>query len=431
MIYNILLLALLVEFMVGIKNPKNSLGIAVVIILLIPSAIKFSIGVNLNSFNLSMLVFIFLLIPVCFKYSPLYPRIRKPFVWYTIYVFVSSLIVSVGFIPMSEYIQNMVLFLFEYSIVAYVMCWIKFDDSEIRKFNNVLLLVSIIIILYSLICYVTKINVYMAYINIVSDVSTDMSEKFMQEQRGILDGRVSGNFGHQLQLGQCVLLLFSYFFFEHSGKKIFSSIFLLGLFVTAILTGSRSSLVPIFLVILINLFSYKKKEILLRCVVALVSISITFPLLPNKTQDFVKGSVLFWDDKAASKADINGSSFGDRKGQLSAAFSHIDDSFLLGKGFNFHVKHGEEYSDDVYGYESIFLSHTIDGGILGTLAFLLFYYQLYRQLLKRCCKNIGRLRVHSLCLPFFVSMSLTGISYSMFCFFLILYMMTLYRVQMK
>lgn len=430
MILIVLFVLLGIEFLVGLKNPKYSIGFFVTIVFLIPNSVKISLGMNLNSFNLAVLVMIFLLIPLMRKSQSLYPRIQKIFIAYSIYIAITSLISSIGLFPFSEYVQNMILFLFEYGLLMYCMCWASFSNKEIKCFNIILVSVTIIVIIYGFITYFIHFNPYITYINLIFDVERDMIDLFMEEQRGILDGRITSTFYHPLHLGQFVVIVFSYLFFELLGRvnRFFYILLLFALFTTSFLTGSRSSMIPLLLIPIIYLFYNKPHTIIRYSLIGIIGLTLFFPAMPQNVQDYVEGVVFFWDDNATEKADISGSSASSRSEQLVAGIGHLGDDLLIGKGTNYHIKHAEEYSDDMYGYESIFLSHLIDGGILGIIVFLLFYFQLYIFLLKNCRNSYDKSRAHALCLSFFISICLTGIVYSFFCIFLVFYMITLARV---
>lgn len=431
MIYKIFLITLLVEAVVAFRNPKYAVGICLANIVFFPASIKFNIGVNLNSFNLSVICVSIPFMVYALKRKCLFPTISKQILFYVIYVAITSLFCALNSIAFSEYIQNMILLLMEYGLLAYVMCWSQMRKKEIMAFDIILVVVGMIVILYGFANYVLKFNPYLAYISMVTDVSDDMSNAFMEEQRGFLEGRVSSFFAHPLHLGQWVVMVFAYSFYElkKSVHPIIYYVFIVLLFVTAFLTGSRSSLFPLFLVLLIFVLHQNRKVLLKYFLGGIFLFAIAYPLLPETVQDYVEATVLFWSDDASSKADIEGSSTEMRFDQIETAISAIDDNPIFGKGFNYSSKHGDNLPLGLYGLESIFLSHTINGGLLGLLAFIFFYFKLYVLLRKRCRAANDRAMVDSLCLSYFVSICLTGIVYSFFCVYLIFYIMTLYRVS--
>jgi hypothetical protein len=304
------------------------------------------------------------------------------------------------------------------------------NNKGLNFFNFLLIIVSSIIVVYAFINYVLKYNPYIAYVSMVSD-SEDLSNKFIEEQRGILDGRVSSVFTHPLQLGQFIVLIFTYFLYEFREKlhPLVRGVFLTLFFICAVLTGSRAALVPIFVVGLIYMLQFSTPKLLRYIIGGVVLISFVYVNLPKDTQAFVNANVMFWDDRVAEKSDIQGSSKEGRLGQVELAISVISDNPILGKGLKYKNNHEEMMPKGIVGAESIFILTMIEGGFLGLIVFLFFYYKLYKLLKKRCVSKFDISRVNALCMSFFISICLTGISYSFFCIFMIFYMITLYRIS--
>ena len=428
MIKQLLIIGLLLELVLGLKKKANALLICFCLISLIPAgAIKYNVGFNLNSFNLSIFVIFVITVPLLFRNKrSLYPRITKIMMLYVFFVFFTSLFSYIYSFPISEFFQNMVLFLLEYTILGMCLCHIRLDGKDINRFCYVLLFLCVIIVSYAFVNYIIKFNPYIAYLNLVGDLE-DMSNSFMNEERGFLEGRVSSVFQHPLHLGQFILLAFSFLYYELRARThLFLYIVILTfLLITVVLTGSRSALVPIIIIPFIEKL-YQKKTILIRYVcLGCVSLFLAYPLIPSTYRDNIKGILFFWDDEASSRADIHGSSVESRTGQLNEAILIIQDDILLGKGSGYVKNHGADHAE-MLGYESIFLSKLIEGGVVGLIVFIWFYFALYRVMLKKCGKNkLFKARTHSLCLPFFISRSMTGISYSFFTIYIIFYFYTL------
>ncbi|MBQ9664955.1 MAG: O-antigen ligase family protein [Bacteroidaceae bacterium] len=433
MIYYILFLSLLIEVGVAFINPKNAIGICLVIIFLLPYNLKFNLGINLNSFNLAVIIIIASLFKTALTQRCEYPMITKVILLYVTYVIITSFFCALGTITMGEYLQNMVLLLMEYGLLAYFMCWMKLNVKDIRRFNTILFLVSVIIIVYGFLNYAMKFNPYRAYISLITDAELDMSNDFMEEQRGFLDGRVSSVFSHPLQLGQWVVLVFAYSVYEFKERlhPILYYTFLISLFFIALLTGSRSSLFPLLITIIIYVIHHKPGKIARYAIGISLLMALSFSFLPSKVQSYFEATVFFWDDKVSSDANITGSSKEGRVGQFELAWASIDDNLLFGEGFNYNVKHREDLPEKLAGFESIFLSHLVDGGLIGLFIFIIFYFKLYKILKYRCHNRSDKARVDSLCLSFFICISLTGITYSFFCIYLVFYMITLYRVTIN
>ena len=430
MIHSISIFLLLLEFIVGFYRIQYALIIALSIIFLVPNYVKFHVGINLNVFNLAVFIIVILLLKDILKYRPHYPRLKNILLFYTCFIVITSFLSSLVEGLQSEYISNMILFFMEYTLLAFVLCWVRMSEKDIKIFNVVIGLVGLIIVIYAFFNYATKINPYLTYISIVTDTD-DYSAGYMTEQRGILDGRVSSTFILPLQLGQCMLFLFSYFFYEMRGKLlgVIRIVYLSLLFVTTILTGSRSSLVPVLSVPLLYAIQMKPLLIVRYSLITLFFGGIVYLSLPNQYKDYIVSNIMFWDDEAARKAGVEGSSAEGRFYQIGVAMDAISDNPLLGKGFKYQNNHRDMLPVGVYGSESIFLLNLIESGLLGLIVFVFFYFWLYKLLIKKCKLKFDRLRAQGLCFSFFISISLTGITYSFFCVYMIFYMITLYRIE--
>ncbi len=424
-IYSIVLVWLLLAIVFGYKKPALSLPFLVSLQLLIPNAIKFNIGINLNVFNLSVLIFVLLSIRLIQRNRPISPSIRKSLKGYFMYVCLYSLMVSFEHFTLGEYIQNMILFFFEYIGMAYCLNYVRFDEESIKYFNVSIVVSSIIIIVYGIFNYVVKVNPYMMYVSLVADLDVDMANSFMKEQRGFLDGRVSSVFQHPLQLGQAALLLFSYIMYELKGKlnvMVYMAV-LIGLVIMCVLCGSRSTIFPLVISIFFYLRTFNMRKKVLYVTLLVCVLPFSYLSLPSNVQKTLKAMVFVWDEKASSQADIHGSSISGRTEQYVAALMLTKENFLFGYGNGYVTKYGGNHPE-MLGYESFVLKELLDGGFLGLIVFILFYILIYRAMLRCAVTPLERGRMHSLCCSFFVSTFLTGVSYSFFSLYMTLCMVS-------
>ena len=428
-IFNIIILIFLVEVISFFINKGYSLSAVIVIMLLIPGILKFDVGVNLNVFNLAIFIFCGLLFLTRRHQRVQFRGIRKVVKGYWIYILISALVASSGDISIGEYLKNMLLFSIEYTMIAYALCYIRLNDNTIKVIDITLIVCAFIIIIYGLFNYFTSFNPYIAYISLLTD-NVDMSNVFQEESRGLISGRISSTFIHPLQLGQVSLLLLSYAIYQFKSRCLLFIYWLMiiGLIWMCVCCGARSALVPVLLVLAIYIVHYKKKSYIVSAILGGVALLFfCYPMLPKEVRTTVEGIVLFWDDKAAVKADIHGSSVDGRTEQLAYAFQAIDNRLLMGYGEG-HVRNYGSTHPGLLGYESIVLEELVDSGILGVVIFFTFYIFLYKGLLMKCISKREKGRVHSLCLPFLLSICLTGVSYSFFTLYVILYFLTLYNI---
>lgn len=430
MLYKIAIITLLIEIFIAIRYKGYLLAIMIPFLLIIPNSIKFSLGINLNIFNLSVLILCMAYVKEYCTTTPLIPNLKKIVTGYLIYVLIYSLVLEIPQYGVVMYIQNMVLFFFEYIAVFLFMNYYEIDDRQIKVFDILLCITIFCVMIYGFMCYILGVNPYMAYVSMVTMADVDMSNAFQNEIRGALNGRISGTFSHPLQYGQVCLLIFSYLSFQLKGR-VWNAVYILlmlMLTISTVLTGSRSSIFPLLTAFLFLTLSMSKSKIaIISIAIIMIAISI-FPSLPRNTQQTVKAMVMVWDEKASDKAGVNGSSIDGRSGQLTAAFNVVEDNVLFGKGKGYVKNYGSNHSE-LYGYESVFLSMIVDGGIVGLLIFLVFYWLLYVVLINECYDTNQRNRVRALIIPFFISISLTGISYSFFTFFAIFYMLTYFNIR--
>lgn len=420
MIYSISLILLLLALVAGYKKPAMALPFLVSLQLLVPNAIKFNLGINMNIFNLSILLFLFLSFQSIKRGNPQIKNIKGFLKGYMIYVFLYSFFVFSGNYPLEEYIQNMILFFFEYIGMALCLTYVQIDKKEIKFFNIAIVVSSIVIIVYGIFNYILKLNPYMLYVSTIADLEVDMANTFMKEQRGFLDGRISSTFQHPLQLGQAALLLFTYILYELKDKmnQLLYILILVGLIAMCVLCGSRSAVFPLLISIFFYIRFMKIRKIFLYTMISLFAFSYVYSSLSQDVQKTLKAMVFVWDEKASEKAGINGSSVSSRAGQYTMALKIIDDRMLLGYGKGYVKNHGEDYPE-MYGYESFVLKELVDGGLMGVVSFLIFYILVYKIFLGAAILPIERARIHSLCASFLLSAFLTGVSYSFFSLYIV------------
>lgn len=427
-IFNVIILILLAEVIFFPINKGYSLIAVIVILLLVPGILKFNIGVNLNVFNVSISIFCGLLFFYCRHQQVQFRVVHQMVKGYWAYIIISAFLASFGDISIGEYLKNMLLFSIEYTMLAYTMCYIRLDAKAIKVMDTSLVACAFIIIVYGLFNYFTASNPYIAYISLLTE-NFDMSNVFQEESRGIITGRISSTFIHPLQLGQASLLLLCYvlYQFEHRSRIFLFWSLTIGLILMCVLCGSRSAVVPVIVAVVIYIYHKKLSYMVSSIFVGVALLFFCYPMLPKDAKTTVEGFVFFWNDKAANKAGISGSSVDGRTEQLSYAFKAIDNRLLIGYGEG-HVRNYGDTHPGMLGYESVILRQLVDGGLLGTLVFFCFYIFLYKALLAKCHNQKDKGRVHVLCFPFLISLCLTGVSYSFFTLYMMFYFLTLHNI---
>lgn len=418
-----------VEALLSMKNAKYALPVVLIILLLIPATVKFNVGINLNVFNLAVAIFMAFTIFLRKNRTFKLPRLRWIMVLYALYVCLSSYFTFWTMVPFSVYANSMMVFVLAFVALPFALTYIRLDETSIRYFDWAVLVGGSVVIVYGIFNYVTSFNPYIAYITLATDSDVDMSNAFQEEDRGFIQGRISSTFTHPLQLGQCALLLFSYSFYRIRVRlhTVLFIVFMLGLTLMCVLCGSRSAIFPMLMIPSIYLLHIKRSKMMKYIFGIILLLFFCYPMLPEQTRTSIEGLVFVWDQKASNRAGINGSSIDGRINQLEAAFHVVKDNPLFGKGEGYVNMYGFRHPE-MLGYESILLRYIVEGGIIGLTAFILFYFSSYKVLLSFCHTKLEKSEVHSLCLSFFVSIVLTGISYSFYTLYMIFYFVTLYNL---
>lgn len=426
MVHYFFALLFILEIYFCFKDLNKALILSVIISLFIPFIIKYSVGpINLNVYNLAIIAFALGSARNIKKKNLISTKLRKIYLGYFGFLFISSIIASSYDFSIASIIKNHVLFLIEYFIVGYCLLYTKKDQKNIIFFNYTLCIVVLLIGIYGIYNYITKTNPYVLYVCTITN-NIDATSYFLEEERGTISSRVSSTFTHPLIYGEFILLITSYLYYQlkHSVKKIFYWIFMCFLFICGIISGSRSTILPLFLIPVIDLLYHKKEKLILYILGFIVIIPIIISFVPSKYQSTFKSLFFFWQNNN----NISGSSLDLRLEQLNFCFRIIEDSPILGKGFGYIRDFGSKFTE-MFGYESFLFQTLVENGILGSIIFFGLFWTLTKYLYKQCKNRYQKAQSLSLCICYSICIFLTGISYSTFSFFIILYFMTLYSLR--
>ena len=414
-------ITLLLEFLIIKRRIQNAALVLVVIYCFIPINLGINLGMRLNIITLSVGCYMFLTLSMYIKKACVDKELDRLLKIYGLYVVVTSIIGSLVSGYINEYIKNILAFGVNFIFVGLFANHIKLEKKDFNAINIVLIALVFIIGGYGLLNYFIKFNPYIAFISLLTD-SNDMSNTFLEEERGFLDGRVSSTFIHPLLLGQVSVIFFSYilYAFNQGFSKNFRAICLIMLALMCLFCGSRSALVPLVVAVTIyTLYNNRRAIVKYVCILA-VLLPYLYLSLPRDVQESINGFVIFWDDSYAKEANIKGSSFEMRLQQFEDGLYIIQENPLMGFGQGYVSMHGDKHGE-MLGYESFVFQFLIDGGLIGVAAFIYFYFILYRNLLKKCKSKYDKGRGHVLCLTYFINILFTGIQSGTFIVFIIFY----------
>lgn len=388
-------------------------------------------NLNFGALNLFHLALMALIIGLFFNKKQKTESIKgldRIFKIYAISIMILSLVsVLMGqYLSMTNYLTSMISLLLDYILIGVLFNHIFFQNIDIKIFDYTLYYTTTIVVLYAFLNYYLKSNPYQAYIVMYENMEVDMSNSFLNEERGVLRSRVSSTFAHPLMLGQVLLLATSYIQYKIQ-TKIYRWLAISALLLTTFMTGCRSSIVPIIVSVLLCTFCHKSIELKKNVLLTLVFIIVTYVMIPKSYQDTILDMINVWN-QSESKIEIQGSSTELRQNQLQSTVNILDSDIIIGRGKGYVNYYGKKHKQ-MFGYESIIFTELFDNGIIGLLLFFIFYITLYIKLLKFAKTKRNKYRVHSLCLPFLLSGIMTGNQYGIFTIYIILYIMTLHSIR--
>ena len=400
--------ALLFETVLMIKRSQFGIAGLLIIFCLLPNSFGWHIGMRMNIITLSVAVFALLSVKV-FKNVFFDRKVNRIIILYALYVVVSSMIGCMFSKYDGDYFRNIIAFLVGYIIVFIFINRMKLDA---RDYNVIIWSTTLLVLVfgtYGILNYITKINPYITFVSYITE-SFDMSEVFQEEERGFLQGRVSSTFIHPLLLGQVstVILAYGIYAFKDKIPKVLYILVVVLLILMCVLCGSRSAIIPIVFIICLYLYKRGVGHIVKYSILVMGIIVFLYTYLPSDSQKALQGFFFFWDDSYAKEANIRGSSLDMRIRQFEGGVRVVEDSPVLGFGQGYVSQHGHDHPE-MKGYESFIFQLLVDGGYLGIIAFLSFFFSLYYIALKKCKNTNDTIKVHSLCMSYFINILFTGI----------------------
>jgi hypothetical protein len=215
----------------------------------------------------------------------------------------------------------------------------------------------------------------------------DFLMDMIDTERGTMDFRLQSVYGHPNSLGQYLVVLFPLLFMK---TKINYRWLLIIIVCTLIFfTGSRSAIVPMVLVLILNL-RYDVSSLVRKTFLLLVIGVFSIALLPDRQWKNINDMVgpfvtilQFWDDEKQANSDIEGSTMEMRFNQFDAANKEIENNPFFGQGLGYReywqAKHNSLHPD-LLGYESILIYYLVERGWLGLFFFFLLLYYIYRNI---------------------------------------------------
>ncbi len=415
-----LLLLLALEAYVCWRHLQYALILLIVFGFLVPPLLSVPLGpIKLNTFNLSCFIFC---VGATLHRKKTYKdeTLVKLICVISVTLSIMSFVASLSWRPVIVYVKDTILYMLEFFAVGLVLPLIPFSRKDVRVLSTAFLLIGIFISLYAVMNYIMGYNPYIILVNALAG-TVDMASFYMDESRGILARRSSSTFLLPLALGQFMCMLQLYLVYIYRGKRWLSVCLYFVFFVPIVLSGSRSCIFPALLFPLVYFFFCGKMVKLTIAVMIVVGTPAVIFFLPDKYSDTILATVCVWDEKKSDKIGIHGSGVSMRKDQMKSAMRIIEDSPFIGKGIGYVKEKGADHKDEMLGYEGFLLQSIIESGMIGTSLFLLFFFimQVYAIKRVRCMRDLPY--IISFPIMYLMSIIMTGVVYSSFCYYLVFY----------
>lgn len=264
------------------------------------------------------------------------------------------------FVASEKHYYGLFIMLVSYMVTP-ICCWISFRDKKnIKLFFKIAIILSLIVIIYSLVEVVTKSN---PYVNLCLSQNVFAGQLIEDVRFGFK--RCQAFFAYHETLGGFASVIGAFFLclflFDDLPQKLQIKMLYIAisLFVVGFLTGSRSSILGI-VVSLLPFFLKKKKYIYILPLLLLVIACV----MPDYFQEIL--------DSFVNTDSVSGSNSDMRKTQLDLSLSYLSksDNVWFGQGFAFTDNHVIGVETGMAGAESIWFRVIIDQGILGVLCVL-------------------------------------------------------------
>jgi O-antigen ligase len=222
--------------------------------------------------------------------------------------------------------------------------------------------------------------------------------------------RIQSIFEHPLTLGQTMSLILPFFIYFRKYIPSFSFIILIVLIIiSVILSGSRSSIIPLFIYVLFLFLIKKGKHALTIFVILLIGIYFVNRIEKERVEK-LKAMIIFWDNKLQIKYDVRGSSIEMRQHQFRSISEKWKKSNPLtgcGRGYREYSQLKKGSDPDLEGYESILILNSVEQGIVGVISYFLLIISLFFLFYRK--NKESRIILFSLFLFFILSIIMIGI----------------------
>ena len=333
------------------------------------------------------------------------------------------------YISLSKQLGYLVEFIFTQCIPAILIAITINKTNSINKFNNVLLVCSIITCVYGILTFLLRRNIYVELIT-----GNSITESSWKGYSSSATFSTTTTFGYFLTI---VIPYVIYILYNETDNKniklakIALPLLIIGIFICR----KRSTFVTIAFFMVALLLSTRKTKRSLDRTIFIIAIIITALIIvrnvPGLQQlyNYIKASVLFFDDNAVhvNNGEL-GSTMSLRINQLIYPFTEIKDNIIFGHGFGWSAVYLDLYElhPILFGFESIFALGICDLGIMFFIVWPAVFINLYVNYLKTPKQSKNKTSLLFV-LTYVINLIASGLNY----FYLFLILLVIIKKTMK
>lgn len=290
-----------------------------------------------------------------------------------------SLIMS-NYFAVSRHTPTLIMYIINSLFIVMIGWFIctKSPDDSIRVFIKIAYLYGSFIGLYSLFETLTRSNPYIYFINSIDAYRLDY---VVTEIRYGLK-RTQSIFSMHTTSGAISLLLFCFLLFAYLRGYLKSkfSIIIVGLLAfSAISSGSRA--VILGLIVCFTMF-YDHKYLKFPYLLLILSIFLLLFIFTSQYFIGIYNSIVGTESVAGSNVDM-------RMTQYELAHFYMKQSFWFGNGIGYTFTDVAEENEEIYGAESLWFPIMINQGLIGVIAYLVYFLSLIVYCFKKRCSKIS------------------------------------------
>ena len=343
-------------------------------------------------------IYIFLLIVTFLMFLLGRKSIRKVAKTYPFYkpmsiVMLSMLVVTVFAQRLGASVNLMLAFMTE-SFLLSLMIWVAYRrPNDIVYVMRRMVIIFVGLAVYGTVSYITGINPIMDFVN--ANFTSESKRLFFNynevERLGIL-GRAQAIFSHPIQYGAFLVMLMCiafYLYISETGiRKYFYLSYIMILAIGIMFTYSRAPLFMLF-VIVAAYWCFQGIKSKLRIMSVILMLTFVSIFLPDSTILSLFSSI--FKEISGVESDVSGSSLVMRIEQLLASFLLFKESPIVGHGLAATrvMSENDMLPDLIRRAESFIFSQMIDAGLVGLLAYIYFYYYIFKYFLRKKMRVLG------------------------------------------